>query len=140
MELHHVLILGDVCQTVTIILSLCAYIPHWIALLQTSSVEISVSAWVIWSISGLLSFIYALVQNMIHGVASMLFYSTLANCICLTVTLCLIFRHQIRRRLSPAPAQPIAQSRRYVPRKRPVNHYVRHRPADSYICEHSQAS
>jgi len=94
--------LGDLCQQFTILIAFIAYVPQWRSLLKKrSSYHVSLQAWTLWTVSGALALIYAIVQNIAHGMAGALLLSTTANFLCLIITISLI----VLFRKSPAPTR-----------------------------------
>lgn len=63
-----VVLVSDVCQAITLLLSLFAYVPQWLSLKRSqSSKNISLGCWLMWAFSPFLSLSYASVQFLVRG-------------------------------------------------------------------------
>ncbi|RPJ15453.1 MAG: PQ-loop repeat-containing protein [Desulfobacteraceae bacterium] len=90
-----VIITANVCQIATTFISLSAYLPQWIKLIQTkSSGDISLRSWCLWFFSASFALFYAIVQFLLNGRGWPLIISALASLgsILLTVSLIVKFR------------------------------------------------
>ena len=79
------------------LLSLSAYIPQWKKLIATkSSKDISLRAWLIWSVSASIAVFYAIIQYQITGKGAALVFSSIAifSFVVITVYLVVIYRKQ----------------------------------------------
>ena len=84
-------------QSCVPLLSLSAYIPQWRQLLKTkSSGDISIHAWLIWSLSGSFALFYAFVQYQITGKGAALIFSTTSALLFVMVTAFLVFKYRKR--------------------------------------------
>lgn len=87
--------LSDFCQSFTVLISLSAYLPQWQQMYKNkSSQNISLSAWIIWSISACLSLFYAVVQLTAHGTAYALVFSSTMSLLFIAATVILIVRYR----------------------------------------------
>jgi len=89
------IITADICQSVTVLICLLAYIPQWITLIRNkSSKNISLQSWCLWVCSSLLGFFYANVQYMVYGTGFTLVTTTTANLIFIILTIGLIVHYR----------------------------------------------
>ncbi|MFO7667791.1 MAG: PQ-loop repeat-containing protein [Desulfobacterales bacterium] len=90
-----VIIMANMCQIATTFISLSAYLPQWIKLIQTrSSRDISLRSWCLWFFSASFALFYAIVQFLLNGRGWPLIISAFASLgsILLTVSLIVKFR------------------------------------------------
>ncbi|MDP2863933.1 MAG: PQ-loop repeat-containing protein [Desulfobacterales bacterium] len=93
-----VIITANACQVATTLISLSAYLPQWIKLIQTrSSGDISFRSWCLWFISASFALFYAIVQYLLNGRGWPLIISTLASLVCTLFTVSLIMRFRPRK-------------------------------------------
>ena len=93
MQYSDLSLFADVCQVVTVLLSMAAYLPQWSVILKRRSSEhVALWAWILWLGSSTLSLIYALVLNYIEGIGAALLLTTSINFCFLIVTIGLIMR------------------------------------------------
>jgi uncharacterized protein with PQ loop repeat len=91
---------ANVLQSSIPLLSLSAYFPQWRKLIVTkSSKDISLRAWLLWTVTASFSCFYAVVQYLVNGRGVALIFSTATSVafILATVYLILIYRRQNRR-------------------------------------------
>lgn len=89
---------GDICQALTLALSLAAYIPQWYTLTRTKCVEnISVRSWYLWLLSALLAWFYSLVQFKAYSTGIVLFATNTAIVLCIITTLALLSLYRKKR-------------------------------------------
>jgi uncharacterized protein with PQ loop repeat len=87
--------LADLAQSITIVLSLTAYIPQWITMAKNKSSEnISLSTWMLWFSSASMSWFYAFVQYTAKGNCFMLLASTTISVSLIVVTMYLIHKYR----------------------------------------------
>ncbi len=92
-----VIITANACQVVTTLISLSAYLPQWIKLIQTrSSGDISLRSWYLWFISASFALFYAIVQYLLNDRGWPLIISTLASLGCILFTVSLIVRFRTK--------------------------------------------
>jgi len=92
-----VIITANACQVATTLISLSAYLPQWIKLIQTrSSGDISLRSWCIWFFSASFALFYAIVQYLLNGRGWPLIISTLASLCCILFTVSLIVRFRTK--------------------------------------------
>jgi len=92
-----VIITANTCQIATTFISLSAYLPQWIKIIQTrSSVNISIHSWCLWFISASFALFYAIVQYLLNGRGWPLIISTLASLSCILFTVSLIVRFRTK--------------------------------------------
>jgi len=93
-----VIITANMCQIATTIISLSAYLPQWIKLIQTkSSRDISLHSWLLWFFSASCALFYAIVQFLINGRGWPLIISTLFSVGSIVLTISLILKFRPRR-------------------------------------------
>ncbi|MBU0544663.1 MAG: PQ-loop repeat-containing protein [Proteobacteria bacterium] len=93
-----VIIVANACQVATTFISLSAYLPQWIKIIQTrSSVNISVHSWCLWFISSSFAFFYAVVQYLLNDRGWPLIISTLASLGSILFTISLIVKFRMRK-------------------------------------------
>jgi uncharacterized protein with PQ loop repeat len=84
-------------------LSLVAYLPQWRKLIRTrSSEDISLGAWLLWSVSTLFAVFYAVVQFVLHGHGLALIISSVTGLLFILVTIFLVLRYRLH---SSVPAE-----------------------------------
>jgi len=77
------------------VLTLSAYVPQWRRLVLTkSSRDISVPAWLLWSVTGSFSCFYAVVQYLVTGKGLPLVFSTITSLIFILATVYLILSYR----------------------------------------------
>jgi len=79
------------------LLSLSAYLPQWKKIVETkSSRDISLRAWLLWSVSAAIAVFYAVAQYQTTGQGTALVFSSTVNLIfvIITVYLLVIYRRQ----------------------------------------------
>lgn len=82
-------------------LSLSAYVPQWRKLMVTkSSKDISLRAWLLWSLAGFISCFYAIVQYLVTGRGLPLVFSTATSTIFIVATVYLILSYRRRHHAS----------------------------------------
>ncbi len=92
-----VIITANACQIATTLISLSAYLPQWIKLIQTrSSGDISLRSWCIWFFSASFALFYAIVQYLLNGRGWPLIISTIASLCCILFTVSLIVRFRTK--------------------------------------------
>lgn len=80
------------------VLSLTAYLPQWRKIMATkSSRDISLQAWLLWSVSASISVFYAVAQYQLTGQGTALVFSTAVNLVfvLITVYLLVIYRSPV---------------------------------------------
>ena len=90
---------ANLLQSCIPILSLSAYLPQWRKLIVTeSSKDISLRAWLLWSVTGSFSCFYAVVQYQVTGRGIALIFSSTSSLAFIlgTVYLIMIFRRRGR--------------------------------------------
>jgi uncharacterized protein with PQ loop repeat len=93
-----VIITANACQVATTFISLSAYLPQWIKLIQTrSSGDISLRSWCIWFFSASFALFYAIVQYLLNDRGWPLIISTIASLCCILFTVSLIVRFRTRK-------------------------------------------
>lgn len=98
------IVAANIMQSAIPVLSLVAYLPQWKQLIRTkSSRDISLSSWLIWSVSAIFALVYAIVQYRVTGAGSALVFSsaTILLFVLITVVLVAMYRDDSRRRLQP---------------------------------------
>jgi uncharacterized protein with PQ loop repeat len=81
------------------LLSLTAYLPQWRKIVATkSSRDISLQAWLLWSVSAFISVFYAVAQYQTTGQGTALVFSSAVNLVfvLITVYLLVIYRSAAR--------------------------------------------
>lgn len=90
-----IIITANACQVATIFISLSAYLPQWIKLIQTkSSADISLKSWCIWIIAAFFTLFYAIVQFLLNGRGWPLIISSTASLFCIIFTIILIVKYR----------------------------------------------
>jgi uncharacterized protein with PQ loop repeat len=87
---------ANVLQSSIPLLSLSAYFPQWRKIVLTkSSRDISLRAWVVWTLTASFSCFYSIVQYLLNGRGVALIFSTSTSCgfIVITVYLIIKYRH-----------------------------------------------
>ena len=93
-----VIIVANACQVATTFISLSAYLPQWIKIIQTrSSLNISVHSWCLWLASSAFALFYAIVQYLINDRGWPLIFSTIASMGSIIVTISLIMKFRVRK-------------------------------------------
>jgi uncharacterized protein with PQ loop repeat len=101
MQIEFISVVADFMQLSVAGLSLVAYIPQWIKLVRSkSSRDISLKAWVLWTVSSVFAVIYALVQLYRYGIGWALLVSSLLSLGFVLVTVILIVHYRYK---SPDP-------------------------------------
>jgi len=80
------------------LLSLSAYLPQWKKIVETkSSRDISLRAWLLWSVSAAIAVFYAVAQYQTTGQGMALVFSSTVNLIfvIITVYLLVIYRRRV---------------------------------------------
>jgi uncharacterized protein with PQ loop repeat len=94
-----VVTVASVLQSCIPFLSLSAYVPQWRKLMRTkSSKDISLRAWIMWSLTSSFATFYAVVQYLVNGSGLPLVFSTAAALVFILVTVYLILIHRQPRR------------------------------------------
>lgn len=92
-----VITIADVLQSSVPFISLVAYIPQWRKLIATrSSKDISLRAWLLWSLTASFSCFYAIVQYLANGRGVALIFSTATSFTFIVSTVYLISIHRKR--------------------------------------------
>ena len=103
--------LANFAQSITIAISLAAYLPQWMTLRRKRSSEnISLSSWSLWLVSSLCSLSYAATQLLVYGTGQVLVVTSVLSVLFIAVTLGLIFLYSPKRDLS-APTADLAKLR-----------------------------
>jgi uncharacterized protein with PQ loop repeat len=90
-----VLIAANICQVATTFITLSAYLPQWIKLIQTkSSADISLKSWCIWIVAASFTLFYAIVQFLINGRGWPLIISSLASLCSIIFTIFLVVKYR----------------------------------------------
>ncbi|MBA3028288.1 MAG: hypothetical protein FP816_05655 [Desulfobacteraceae bacterium] len=90
---------ANICQLIVPLLSLSAFLPQWAQLFRTkSSEDISLSAWILWSVSSLLALFYAVVQLLLNGRGWPLVISSVFGLIAVLLTVIMILQYRSARR------------------------------------------
>jgi uncharacterized protein with PQ loop repeat len=90
-----VVTVASVLQSSIPILSLSAYIPQWRKLMRTkSSKDISLRAWLLWSLTSSFATFYAIVQYQVNGRGLPLVFSTAASLVFILATVYFILLHR----------------------------------------------
>jgi uncharacterized protein with PQ loop repeat len=77
------------------LLSLSAYLPQWKKIVATkSSKDISLRAWLLWSVSAAIAVFYAVAQYQTTGKGTVLVFSTSVNLIFVFVTVYLLINYR----------------------------------------------
>ena len=77
MSKEEFLIYGDICQCVTILLTLLAYFPLWRSIKASKPpVIMNIIPWLVWLLSASMAWVYAAIQWSTYGVAQLLLAST----------------------------------------------------------------
>jgi uncharacterized protein with PQ loop repeat len=77
------------------LVTLSAYVPQWRRLVTTkSSNDISISAWLLWSVTGSFSCFYAIVQYLVTGKGLPLVFSTATSLVFILATVYLILSYR----------------------------------------------
>jgi len=93
-----VIITANICQIATTFISLSAYLPQWIKLIQTkSSRDISLRSWCMWIIAASFALFYAIVQFLLNGRGWPLIISAFASLCCIIFTIFLVVRFRRRK-------------------------------------------
>ncbi len=93
-----VIITANMCQIATTFISLSAYLPQWIKLIQTkSSRDISLRSWCMWIIAASFALFYAIVQFLMNGRGWPLIISAFASLCCIIFTIFLVVRFRRRK-------------------------------------------
>ncbi len=83
--------IADLCETITIFISLGAYLPQWRMMIKNrSSQNHSIVAWLIWLFSGFLGLFYAIVQYINSPSSYVLVFSMSANMLFVLGTLLMV--------------------------------------------------
>lgn len=86
-------------QTCVPVLSLTAYVPQWRALLRSrSSQNVSLAAWIIWTLTSAIALLYAAASYAVTGRGLPLVFSTTLLFLFCEFTLYLVYRFR-----TPAP-------------------------------------
>lgn len=92
-----VITIANVLQSSVPFISLIAYIPQWRKLIATkSSKDISLRAWLLWSLTASFSCFYAIVQYLANGRGVALIFSTATSFTFIVSTVYLISIHRKR--------------------------------------------
>ncbi|RPH52241.1 MAG: PQ-loop repeat-containing protein [Desulfobacteraceae bacterium] len=92
-----VIITANVCQIATTFISLSAYLPQWIKLINTrSSSDISLRSWCIWIVAASFTLFYAIVQFMLNGRGWPLIISAAASMCCILFTIFLVVKFRTK--------------------------------------------
>lgn len=88
---------GDFLQSLTVLISLGAYLPQWFIIYRRKSSEnVSLHAWLIWSISSSFTLFYACIQYKTYGTARALLFSSCMGFVFILATIILILRYRAR--------------------------------------------
>jgi uncharacterized protein with PQ loop repeat len=86
---------ANILQSCIPLLSLSAYVPQWRKLALTkSSRDISLGAWLMWSMTASMSTFYAVIQYLVSGNGLPLVFSTVTSLTFILVTVYLIVWHR----------------------------------------------
>ena len=97
---------ANVLQSCIPILSLAAYIPQWRKLISgRSSKDISLRAWLMWSVSSGIAVFYAMVQRLLTGHGTALVFSSVANFLFVLITVGLVVRYRDKNLAGVGKAQ-----------------------------------
>jgi uncharacterized protein with PQ loop repeat len=92
---NELITLANVMQLSVVGLSLLAYIPQWQKLIKTkSSSDISLSAWLLWTLSSVFAVFYAAVQLFAYDTGWALLVSALISLGFVAFTVVLIVRYR----------------------------------------------
>ncbi|WP_348946538.1 PQ-loop domain-containing transporter [Chitinibacter sp. FCG-7] len=88
---------ANLLQICVPLLSLSAYLPQWKKILRTRSAhDISLRAWLIWTVSSLFALCYAAVQWLINQQTWPLLISSSATVLCVLTTVALVLFYRRR--------------------------------------------
>jgi uncharacterized protein with PQ loop repeat len=86
---------ADLLQSCVPVLSLTAYVPQWLRLVKNkSSTDMSLRAWILWSVSSSFALFYAVVQYQVTDRGLALVFSSTAALAFILATIFLIFRYR----------------------------------------------
>jgi uncharacterized protein with PQ loop repeat len=97
---------ANVCQMIVPLISLSAFLPQWVRLFKTkSSEDLSLSAWLLWTLSSLMALFYAAVQLLINGRGWPLVISSSFGLVAVLFTVFMILQYR-----SPRADEPVRPS------------------------------
>ena len=96
---------ANVLQGLVPLLTLVGYVPQWRRLITTrSSKDISLSAWILWTVTTFIGLFYALVQYLLAGYGWVFLFSAVANLLFVVITVALIFAYREGNSFTHRPA------------------------------------
>jgi uncharacterized protein with PQ loop repeat len=91
MPTERIIIIANFLQGCVPLLSLGAYLPQWKKLITTkSSKDISLSSWLIWTVSSAIAIFYAVIQYNVTGKGTALIFSSVFTLVFVLITIGLI--------------------------------------------------
>ena len=106
MEMQYLVPVSDFLQSLTVVIALAAYLPQWQTLYRNkSSQNISLKAWVLWTVSGICTWFYAYVQYHTYGTGQMLLITSTLGMFFLFATLALLWRYRVVPQQVPIRAE-----------------------------------
>ena len=88
-------LVASTCQCLTIVCSLCAYIPQWRTLhRRKSSDDISLKSWLLWIGCALLGTFYSVTTYLMTGVGIALVCTDIAALCFITITISMILKYR----------------------------------------------
>jgi uncharacterized protein with PQ loop repeat len=90
---------ANILQLAVPAIALVAYVPQWVKICHTrSSVDISLRAWCLWTVSSVFALYYAVVQLLQHGQGWPLVVSAAIGLSAVLLTVVLVLRYRPRRK------------------------------------------
>ena len=91
MPADKIVIVANFLQGCSPLLSLFAYIPQWKKIIANrSSKDISLTSWLVWTLSSAIAIFYAIIQYKVTGKGTALIFSSVLVLVFVFITVCLI--------------------------------------------------